>query len=113
LSAPGAWLTSAGGGWRLARFEQVRCPTSRIRRFTPSPTICEYSQGNATGDEWRTAPLWGIGLQEIVSDHAHFLHDSRARNLTEAIMWYGLEGLFRERSLPIRRSAIETRYWPS
>jgi CxxC motif-containing protein (DUF1111 family) len=48
----------------------------------------DFSQWQATGDEWRTAPLWGIGLQEIVNGHTHFLHDARARNLLEAIMWH-------------------------
>lgn len=52
----------------------------------------DYSQFNASGDEWRTTPLWGIGLQEIVNGHNHFLHDGRARNYTEAIMWHGGEG---------------------
>ncbi len=48
-------------------------------------------EGRATGQEWRTAPLWGIGLTEIVSGHNLFLHDGRARNLTEAILWHGGE----------------------
>ena len=39
----------------------------------------------------RTAPLWGIGLTETVSGHTLFLHDGRARNLTEAILWHGGE----------------------
>ena len=52
----------------------------------------DYSQFNASGDEWRTTPLWGIGLQEVVNGHSHFLHDGRARNFTEAIMWHGGEG---------------------
>jgi CxxC motif-containing protein (DUF1111 family) len=47
-----------------------------------------YSQFNASGREWRTAPLWGIGLQETVNGHSNFLHDGRARNLLEAIMWH-------------------------
>ncbi|WP_084462537.1 di-heme oxidoreductase family protein [Oceanibaculum pacificum] len=45
----------------------------------------------ATGSEWRTPPLWGIGLTEIVSGHTNFLHDGRARNLLEAILWHGGE----------------------
>ena len=45
----------------------------------------------ANGREWRTPPLWGIGLTEIVSGHTFFLHDGRARNLTEAILWHGGE----------------------
>ncbi|WP_083923573.1 di-heme oxidoredictase family protein [Amorphus coralli] len=47
--------------------------------------------GEASGREWRTAPLWGIGLTETVSGHTFFLHDGRARNLTEAILWHGGE----------------------
>jgi len=47
--------------------------------------------GEASGTEWRTAPLWGIGLTETVSGHMLFLHDGRARNLTEAILWHGGE----------------------
>jgi len=45
----------------------------------------------ASGSEWRTPPLWGIGMTETVSDHTQFLHDGRARNLLEAILWHGGE----------------------
>ncbi|MGB0465910.1 MAG: di-heme oxidoredictase family protein [Pontibacterium sp.] len=45
----------------------------------------------ATGQEWRTPPLWGIGLTQTVSGHSYFLHDGRARNLLEAILWHGGE----------------------
>jgi len=45
----------------------------------------------ASGSEWRTPPLWGIGLVETVNKHTNFLHDGRARNLTEAILWHGGE----------------------
>ena len=46
---------------------------------------------NANGREWRTAPLWGIGLTQATSGHTHFLHDGRARSLTDAILWHGGE----------------------
>lgn len=46
------------------------------------------SVGVADGREWRTPPLWGIGLTETVSGHTFFLHDGRARNLEEAILWH-------------------------
>ncbi len=46
---------------------------------------------SANGREWRTPPLWGIGLTEIVSGHRSFLHDGRARSLLEAILWHGGE----------------------
>ena len=42
----------------------------------------------ADGREWRTPPLWGIGLTETVSGHTQFLHDGRARNVLEAILWH-------------------------
>jgi CxxC motif-containing protein (DUF1111 family) len=45
-------------------------------------------EGRADGTEWRTPPLWGIGLTQTVSGHSFFLHDGRARNLTEAILWH-------------------------
>lgn len=45
----------------------------------------------ANGQEWRTPPLWGIGYTQEVSGHSYFLHDGRARNLMEAILWHGGE----------------------
>ena len=48
--------------------------------------------GEASGSEWRTAPLWGIGLTQRVNGNTFFLHDGRARNFVEAILWHGGEG---------------------
>ncbi|WP_424970918.1 di-heme oxidoredictase family protein [Dinoroseobacter sp. S76] len=48
-------------------------------------------EARATGREWRTPPLWGIGLTQQVSGHTQFLHDGRARSLLEAILWHGGE----------------------
>ena len=45
----------------------------------------------ASDREWRTPPLWGIGLVKNVNKHTFFLHDGRARNLMEAILWHGGE----------------------
>jgi CxxC motif-containing protein (DUF1111 family) len=45
----------------------------------------------ANGKEWRTKPLWGIGLTKVVNGHTDFLHDGRAKNVTEAILWHGGE----------------------
>jgi CxxC motif-containing protein (DUF1111 family) len=47
----------------------------------------------ASGREWRTPPLWGLGLAEQVNGNRRFLHDGRARNLLEAILWHGGEAL--------------------
>jgi len=45
----------------------------------------------ASGREWRTPPLWGIGLAEEVLGEVRYLHDGRARTLLEAILWHGGE----------------------
>ncbi len=48
-------------------------------------------EGRATGSEWKTPPLWGIGLTEAVSGHTDLLHDGRARSVLEALLWHGGE----------------------
>jgi CxxC motif-containing protein (DUF1111 family) len=48
-------------------------------------------EAEADGQEWRTPPLWGVGLTKTVSGHTYFLHDGRARSLEEAILWHGGE----------------------
>lgn len=98
-------------------FETVRCQTCHQPSFTTgnsSPykvlndqVIWPYSDfllhdlgmeladhrpdGRANGREWRTQPLWGIGLIQIVNGHSNLLHDGRARNVEEAILWHGGE----------------------
>ena len=47
--------------------------------------------GFATGTEWRTPPLWGIGMIPTVNGHSFLLHDGRARNVEEAVLWHGGE----------------------
>ncbi len=47
--------------------------------------------GVASGREWRTPPLWGIGLTPVVNGHMELLHDGRARGVLEAILWHGGE----------------------
>ena len=47
---------------------------------------------NASGAEWRTPPLWSIGLTAGTSGGEGYLHDGRARSLEEAILWHGGEG---------------------
>ena len=67
--------------------------------------------GLASGTEWRTPPLWGIGLIKVVNDHTFLLHDGRARNMEEAILWHGGEAdevktAFMELNLTERNSII-------
>jgi CxxC motif-containing protein (DUF1111 family) len=45
----------------------------------------------ADGNEWRTPPLWGLGLSLNVNHHTRLLHDGRARDINEAILWHGGE----------------------
>jgi CxxC motif-containing protein (DUF1111 family) len=45
----------------------------------------------ASGSEWRTRPLWGLGLISLVNGHTYLLHDGRARSIEEAILWHGGE----------------------
>lgn len=67
-------------------------------------------EGRATGREWRTAPLWGIGLTKQVNPAATYLHDGRARTLLEAILWHDGEAKpARDRVIalsPVDRSAL-------
>jgi CxxC motif-containing protein (DUF1111 family) len=49
------------------------------------------TDGTATASEWRTAPLWGLGLVRTVNANAGFLHDGRARTIEEAVLWHGGE----------------------
>ncbi|MCX4028375.1 di-heme oxidoredictase family protein [Spartinivicinus marinus] len=98
-------------------FQQAQCDNCHITQFK-TPTLKEQpEQSNqvihpytdllvhdmgegladnrpeflANGKEWRTAPLWGIGLIQQVNGHTYLLHDGRARNLMEAILWHGGE----------------------
>ncbi len=68
-------------------------------------------EGNATGSEWRTSPLWSIGLTAVVSGGEAYLHDGRARTLEEAILWHDGEGaasreVFRNMSASDRAALI-------
>ncbi len=112
-------------------FEDVGCASCHVPELTTSPfhplaelreqTIHPYSnlllhdmgegladdlgEGEATGSEWRTTPLWGLGLSpcvtggvegpfqsQVCTPHESYLHDGRARSLEEAILWHGGEG---------------------
>lgn len=83
------------GNW--AAFPELSAQT--VRPYTDlllHDMGAELSDGRpdfqASGSEWRTPPLWGIGLVQTVNRHTYFLHDGRARNLTEALLWHGGEG---------------------
>ena len=98
-------------------FHQAGCQGCHIPQFKTAANAAEPEQANqliwpysdlllhdmgpgladnrteflAGGQDWRTPPLWGIGLTETVSGHTQVLHDGRARNLLEAVLWHGGE----------------------
>jgi CxxC motif-containing protein (DUF1111 family) len=85
------FVTSRAGENPALRFQLI-WPYSDFLLHDMGPGLADHRpEGKADGYEWRTAPLWGIGLTETVSGHTEFLHDGRARNLTEAILWHGGE----------------------
>ncbi|MCM2334628.1 MAG: c-type cytochrome [Anaeromyxobacteraceae bacterium] len=72
--------------------DQVIHPYTDLLLHDMGPGLADnLSEGNAAGSEWRTAPLWGIGLTAGVSGGEAYLHDGRARTLGEAIRWHGGE----------------------
>ncbi|WOO42964.1 di-heme oxidoredictase family protein [Rubellicoccus peritrichatus] len=71
---------------------QVIHPYTNLLLHDMGPGLADnLTEGSASGSEWRTPPLWGIGLTDGVSEGEAYLHDGRARNLTEAILWHGGE----------------------
>jgi len=85
------YVTSRDGENPALRFQLI-WPYSDFLLHDMGEGLADYRpEAQADGYEWRTAPLWGVGLTETVSGHTEFLHDGRARNLTEAILWHGGE----------------------
>ncbi|MEM8594318.1 MAG: di-heme oxidoredictase family protein, partial [Pseudomonadota bacterium] len=67
------------------------------------------SEFSATAHEWRTPPLWGLGLAKTIDPKASFLHDGRARTIMEAILWHGGEAkASQEKVLGLSRSERES-----
>lgn len=79
----------------------VRLPALSHQRIHPYTDLLLHDMGegladgrpdyDATGSEWRTMPLWGIGLFTKINGQGFYLHDGRARSITEAILWHGGE----------------------
>ncbi len=71
---------------------QIIRPYSDFLLHDMGPAIADgRPEFDASGYEWRTPPLWGIGLNQRVNGNTNLLHDGRARNYIEAIMWHGGE----------------------
>ncbi|HWA19843.1 MAG TPA: di-heme oxidoredictase family protein [Devosia sp.] len=85
------YVTSRQAEGKAQKFQLI-WPYTDMLLHDMGEGLADYRpEGAADGYEWRTPPLWGIGLTETVSGHTLFLHDGRARNLTEAILWHGGE----------------------
>nr|WP_246717404.1 di-heme oxidoredictase family protein [Oricola nitratireducens] len=85
------YVTSRKAKYKAHKFQLI-WPYSDFLLHDMGEGLADGQQvGVANGREWRTQPLWGIGLTETVNGHTLFLHDGRARNLTEAILWHGGE----------------------
>lgn len=79
-------------------------PALRGKTIRPYTDLLLHDMGEALADgrpeflagprDWRTTPLWGLGLRESVNGNANLLHDGRARTVTEAILWHGGEADF-------------------
>jgi len=83
--------TSAYDPFSELRGQTVHPYTDMLLHDMGSGLADNMGEGNVTGAEWRTSPLWGIGLGAGVSGGEAYLHDGRARNLSEAILWHGGE----------------------
>lgn len=71
---------------------QLIWPYSDLLLHDMGPDLADGAgEGDAAGTEWRTAPLWGIGLAQTVNPNTSFLHDGRAKTLLEAVLWHGGE----------------------
>lgn len=87
--------TGTGHLFAELRSQTIRPYTDLLLHDMGAGLADSYAEGQATGSLWRTAPLWGIGYTEKVmgsGGQAGYLHDGRARNLTEAILWHDGEG---------------------
>ena len=99
----GGWLAGTGcicchktnittGETEISRLEnQVIHPYTDLLLHDMGIGLIGRPDFDASRTEWRTQPLWGIGRIEMVNGHTNFLHDGRARNIQEAILWHGGE----------------------
>lgn len=85
------YVTRRDAGIEAHRFQLIWPYTDMLLHDMGEGLADNRPEGDADGREWRTQPLWGIGLTKTVSEEATFLHDGRARTILEAILWHGGE----------------------
>jgi CxxC motif-containing protein (DUF1111 family) len=103
-----------GNAHRFAELRgQTFHPYTDLLLHDMGPELADnYPQGRASAQEWRTAPLWGLGLLGSIDPNVRFLHDGRARTLEEAILWHGGQGQasrerFKAMSVDERRQLLD------
>lgn len=102
--------------------DAAELPELRSQRIWPYTDLLLHDMGEglsdhrpsfgASGAEWRTPPLWGLGYYPVVNGHDRLLHDGRARGVAEAILWHGGEAeaarqAFVELSASERQTLVE------
>jgi CxxC motif-containing protein (DUF1111 family) len=84
-------ITETDVRFKLTSGQVIRPYTDLLLHDMGAGLADGYEEFSATGTEWKTPALWGLGLTRKVSGHTNLLHDGRARNITEAILWHGGE----------------------
>ena len=86
-----SYLTTSGNNPQALDNQRIY-PYTDLLLHDMGPGLADgYTDFSAGPTEWRTPPLWGIGLIPVVNNHTRLLHDGRARNIEEAILWHGGE----------------------
>ncbi|MEZ4686282.1 MAG: di-heme oxidoredictase family protein [Bacteroidia bacterium] len=86
-----SYITNSEGDIEARKNQQIY-PYTDLLLHDMGPDLADGRPDfEASGSEWRTPPLWGIGLIPTVNDHSSLLHDGRARSIEEAILWHGGE----------------------
>lgn len=83
--------TGQVAGWPELTRQTIQAYTDLLLHDMGPDLADEVADGLASGGEWRTPPLWGLGLLHTVSGPAGLLHDGRGRSPQEAILWHGGE----------------------
>lgn len=96
-----SYVTSTEDSSGAGGFPRLASPALKGQRIWPYTDLLLHDMGEALADgrpdfqangrQWRTPPLWGIGLLRDVNGHQRLLHDGRANGVLEAVLWHGGE----------------------
>jgi len=88
---PGIWGPSGSSSVDAVKAQRIYPFTDMLLHDMGEGLADGRTDYAANGHEWKTRPLWGIGLTQTVNGLSGFLHDGRARTLEQAILWHGGE----------------------